>query len=157
MALVVKTLPASAGDMRHLGPISVSERFPRGSHGNPFQYAHLETPLYRGPGMLQSKASHRIKPDWSDLAHRQKNGEGMTFQGHSCCDNTARKLGFQVTVIRTIYVRHQAPHEHMAGTQTLECMYRLHHSVCVTSVLYICHKERMRPVIIFLLDWQMKL
>ena len=99
----------------------------------------------------------QIKPDWSDLAHRRKNGEGMTFQGHSCCDNTARKLGFQVTVIRTIYVRHQALHEHMAGTRTLECMYRLHHYVCVTSVLYICHKERMRPVIIFLLDWQMKL
>ena len=34
-------------------------------------------------------------------------------------------------------------------------MYTLHRYVCVTSVLYICHKEGVKHVVIFLLDGQM--
>ena len=35
MALVVKNLPASAGDIRDKGSIPGSGRSPRGGHGNP--------------------------------------------------------------------------------------------------------------------------
>jgi len=38
---VVKTLPASAGDIRDVGSILVSGR---GGHGNPLQYSHLGNP-----------------------------------------------------------------------------------------------------------------
>ena len=43
VALVVKNLPASAGDMRDMGLIAGSGRSP-GGHGNPFLYSCLEKP-----------------------------------------------------------------------------------------------------------------
>jgi len=48
MALVVKNLPASAGDMRNLGSIPGSGRSPGGGCGNPLQYSCLENPMDRG-------------------------------------------------------------------------------------------------------------
>ena len=48
MALVVKNLPANAGDTRDLSLICVSGRSPGGVHGNPFQYSYLENPMDRG-------------------------------------------------------------------------------------------------------------
>ena len=48
MALLVKNLPASAGDIRHVGSIPGSGRSPGGGHGNPFQYSCLENPTDRG-------------------------------------------------------------------------------------------------------------
>ena len=42
MALVVKKLPASAGDIRDSGSIPGSGRSPEGGHGNPLQYSCLE-------------------------------------------------------------------------------------------------------------------
>ena len=42
--LVVKNLPAIAGDTRDLGSISGLERSPGGGHGNPLQYSYLENP-----------------------------------------------------------------------------------------------------------------
>ena len=42
MALVVKNLPANAGDIRDLGSILGSGRSPGGGHGNPLQYSCLE-------------------------------------------------------------------------------------------------------------------
>ena len=48
VALVVKNLPASAGDIRDSGSILGSGRSPGGGHGNPLQYAHLEKPRERG-------------------------------------------------------------------------------------------------------------
>ena len=38
VVLVVKSLPANAGDLRDMGLIPVSGRSPRGGHGNPLQY-----------------------------------------------------------------------------------------------------------------------
>ena len=38
---------ANAGDLRDVGPISASGRFPGGGHGNPFQYSCLENPTDR--------------------------------------------------------------------------------------------------------------
>ena len=48
MALVVKNLPANAGDIRDVGSIPGSGRSPEGGHGNPFQYSCLENPMDRG-------------------------------------------------------------------------------------------------------------
>ena len=48
VALVVKNLPASAGDMRDAGSIPVSGRSPAGEYGNSLQYSYLENPIDRG-------------------------------------------------------------------------------------------------------------
>ena len=48
LALVVKNLPASAGDIREAGSIPGSGRSPGGGHGNPLQYSCLENPMDRG-------------------------------------------------------------------------------------------------------------
>ena len=48
VALVVKNLPAKAGDMRDVSLIPGSGRSPGGGHGNPLQYSCLENPMDRG-------------------------------------------------------------------------------------------------------------
>ena len=52
VALVVKNLPASAGDIRDAGAIPGSGRFPGGGHGNPLQCSCLENPRTEEPGRL---------------------------------------------------------------------------------------------------------
>ena len=46
--LVVKNLPAKAGDLRDTGEIPGSGRSPREGNGNPVQYSCLENPMGRG-------------------------------------------------------------------------------------------------------------
>jgi len=48
VVLVVKNLPANAGDLRDAGSIPGSGRFSRGGHGNPLQFFGLENPMDRG-------------------------------------------------------------------------------------------------------------
>ena len=48
IALVVKSLPANAGDLRDIGLIPESGRFPGEGNGNPLQYPCLENPMDRG-------------------------------------------------------------------------------------------------------------
>ena len=48
MALLVKNLPANAGDTRDVGSVPGSGRSPGGGHGNPLQYPSLENPMNRG-------------------------------------------------------------------------------------------------------------
>ena len=51
MALIVKNLAASAGDMRDIGSIPESggsSGVGVGGHGNPLQYSCLENPMDRG-------------------------------------------------------------------------------------------------------------
>ena len=48
VALVVKNLPANAGDLRNPGLIPESGRSPGGGHGKPLQYSCLENPMDRG-------------------------------------------------------------------------------------------------------------
>ena len=45
---MVKNLPANAGDIRDLGSISGSGRFPGGGHSHPLQYSCLKNPTDRG-------------------------------------------------------------------------------------------------------------
>ena len=48
MALVIKNLPANAGDIRDAGLIPESGRSPGGRHGNPLQYSCLGNLMDRG-------------------------------------------------------------------------------------------------------------
>ena len=48
VALVVKSSPASAGDVRDTGSIPGLGRSPGGGHGTPLQYSCLENPMDRG-------------------------------------------------------------------------------------------------------------
>ena len=48
VVLVVKNLPANAGDVREVGSISGSGRSLGGEHGNPLQYSCLENSMDRG-------------------------------------------------------------------------------------------------------------
>ena len=47
MALVVKSLPAKAGDFRDAGSVPGSGRSLGGGHGNPFQYSYQKNPVDR--------------------------------------------------------------------------------------------------------------
>ena len=48
MTLVVKNLPANAGDIRDSGSIPESGRSPGKGNSNPLQYSCLENPMDRG-------------------------------------------------------------------------------------------------------------
>ena len=48
VGLLVKNLPASAGDLRDLGSILGLGRFPGEGNGNPLLYSCLENPMDRG-------------------------------------------------------------------------------------------------------------
>ena len=63
MALVVKNLPANAGDIRDAGLIPGLGRSPGGGHGNPPQYSCLENPMDRGAWWA---AAHQFpkSPTW---------------------------------------------------------------------------------------------
>ena len=70
MALVVKSLPANAGDIRDTGSIPGSGRSAGEGNCHPLQYFFfLEDPWTKEPGGLQSIGLQRVGPTWSDLAH----------------------------------------------------------------------------------------
>ena len=59
VALVVKNLPANAGDITDRGLIPGSGRSPGGGHSNPLQYSCLESKRTEEPGGLQPVRSQR--------------------------------------------------------------------------------------------------
>ena len=61
VALVVKNLPANAGDVRDVGSIPGLGRFPGGGHGNPPQYSCLENPIDREAWWA---TVHRVAKNW---------------------------------------------------------------------------------------------
>ena len=64
VALVLKNLPANAGDVRDTSSIPGSGRSPGGGHGNPFQYSCLENPVDRGAWQA---IVHRVAKNWTRL------------------------------------------------------------------------------------------
>ena len=62
VALVVKNLPANEGEVRDVGSISRSERFPGGGHGSPLKYSCLENPMDRGVWWAMV---HRVTQSWT--------------------------------------------------------------------------------------------
>ena len=63
-AVVVKNLPASAGDIRDMGSIPESGRSPGAGHSNPLQYSCLENPMDRGAWWA---TVHRVTKSWTLL------------------------------------------------------------------------------------------
>ena len=61
--LVVKNLPANAGDIRDVGSIQGSGRSPGGGHSNPRQYSCLDIPWTEEPDGLQSIVLQRVGHD----------------------------------------------------------------------------------------------
>ena len=47
MVLVIKILPANVGDLRDVGLIPGSGRYPEGGHGSPLLYSCLENSMDR--------------------------------------------------------------------------------------------------------------
>ena len=72
VALVVKNLPANAGDVKDMGSIPEWGRSPGGRNGNLLQCSCLENlvriPWTEEPGELQSTGSQRVGHDWSTWA-----------------------------------------------------------------------------------------
>ena len=64
VTLVVKSLPASAGDVRDPGSIPGSGRYPGEVNGNKFQYSYLENPMDRGTWLA---TAHGITKSWTQL------------------------------------------------------------------------------------------
>ena len=59
MCIVIKNLPANAGDVRDMGSIPGSGRSPGGKHGNSLQYSCPENPVDRGAFLtLQLQGRH---------------------------------------------------------------------------------------------------
>ena len=62
--LVVKNLPANAGDVREADLIPSLGRSPGIGNGNPLQYSCLENSMDRGAwGAIQSMESQRVRQD----------------------------------------------------------------------------------------------
>ena len=60
MVLVVKSLPANAGDVRDTGSIPGSGRSSGGRHGKPSSILAWRIPWTEEPGGLQSMGSQRV-------------------------------------------------------------------------------------------------
>ena len=80
MALLVKKLPANAGDIRDAGSIPGSERSPGGGHGNPLQGSCLENLMDRGAWQA---TVHRVAQNWTQLKR---------LSMHSCMHTNYMKL-----------------------------------------------------------------
>ena len=72
MALIVKNLPASAGDIRDVGSVPGSGRSPGGAHGNPLQYLFLENPMDRGAWWV---TVHGVPKSWTRLKRLSMHGK----------------------------------------------------------------------------------
>ena len=72
VALVVKNLPASAGDIRDAGSIPGLGRSPGGGLGNPPKYSCLENPMDRGAWQA---SAHRIAQSWTGLKQLSMHGQ----------------------------------------------------------------------------------
>ena len=60
---MVKNTAANAGDIRDLGSIPGSGRFPGGGTGNPLQYSCLENPMDRGAWQTVVHGVERVGQD----------------------------------------------------------------------------------------------
>ena len=63
--MVVKNLPAHAGDTREAGSIPQSGIFPGGRNGNPTQYSCLENSMDRG---ARGATVHGVAKSWTQLS-----------------------------------------------------------------------------------------
>ena len=108
MALVVKSPPASARDLRDVGLILGLGRSPGGEHGTLLQYSCLENPIDRGAGRLQFMGSQRVRHNWSDLTHTEEElGTDAAFRTPLFPPSTS--LGHLVLPCKFLPVHQYAP------------------------------------------------
>ena len=62
---MVKNPFAIVRDIRHMGSIPGSGRFPGGEHGNPLQYSSLKNPMDRGAWQI---IVHRVERDMTEAS-----------------------------------------------------------------------------------------
>ena len=79
MALAVKNLPASAGDVRDAGLVPESRRSAGGQHYNPLQYSCLENPMDRGAWRSIGLQSRTRLKQLSTHTHRYKGNNLCLF------------------------------------------------------------------------------
>ena len=77
MALLVKNLPASVGDVRDVGSMPGLGRSHGGGHGCPLQYSCPESPVDRG---AWSATVHGVAKSWIPLT-LMHTGEGLQEEG----------------------------------------------------------------------------
>ena len=79
VTLVVKNLPANAGDIRDADSIPGWGRSPGGGHSNPLQYLCLENPMDRG---VWWAVVHGVTKSWTQL--KQLSTQAFTLN-YLCC------------------------------------------------------------------------
>ena len=79
VVLVVRNLPANAGDMKHAGLIPELGRSPGEGHSNPLQYSCQENPVDRGAWWAMV---HRVTKSRARL--KQLSMHRSTCQAHMC-------------------------------------------------------------------------
>ena len=94
MVLVVKSLPANAGDLRDADPIPESGRSPGGGHGNPFQYSCLENLMNRGAWWATVRGVTKSQTGLSEraqhTAHAVEHNQAATRRKHYRCHCSGR-------------------------------------------------------------------
>ena len=85
MALVVKNLPASAGDLRDMGLIPGSGRSPGEGNGNPLQYSCLGNPMDRGAWWATVHGVARSRTRLKQLSTCARSTAGLQCCVHFCC------------------------------------------------------------------------
>jgi len=88
VALVVKRLPANAGDTRDKGSIPGSGRSSGGGHGNLLQYYCLQNPSDRG---VWWAVVHRVAKSWTGL--KQLSMQGNIMNNFSLIISTTLRNG----------------------------------------------------------------
>ena len=94
MALVVKNLPANAGDVRDRALIPGLGRFPGGANDNPLQYSCLENPMDRGAWRA---TVHRVAKSQTRLKRLSTHVRRWTwervFKNETCPGDPNMQLG----------------------------------------------------------------
>ena len=83
MRLVVKNLPANAGDVRPPSSIPRSGRSLGGGHGNPLQYSRLENPHRQRSLVGYSPWAHK-ELDTTEATEHARPGRSMSEPRGSC-------------------------------------------------------------------------
>ena len=85
MALVVKNLPANAGDLRDMGLIPGSGRSPGEGNGNPLQYSCLGNSADREAWWATVHGVARSRTRLKQLSMCARSTVGLRYCVHFCC------------------------------------------------------------------------
>ena len=96
LVLVVKSLPAKAGDMRDTGLVAGLGRFPGGGNSNPLQYSCLENPMNRG---ARKVAVHMVTKSQTRLKQVSMHGYWKLEFKHSFWGNKIQLTIFHKMLI----------------------------------------------------------